>query len=399
MNIDPRIKALHNEMTAWRHDIHRHPETAFEEKRTSAFVAAKLAEFGFEVNAGIAGTGVVGTIVGKSDNGRAIGLRADMDALNLEERNDFVHRSAHAGKMHGCGHDGHTTMLLGAARVLAERRDFVGRVHVVFQPAEENEGGGRVMVEEGLFDRFPVEGIYGLHNYPGLPLGRFAVRSGPMMASYDIFELILEGKGAHGGLPHQSIDPVVIQAQVVLGLQTIASRITDPVDSVVVSITQIDGGSTWNVIPDSVRLRGTVRALQPEARDAVEPLMRRIAENICAAQGGTLAMRYERRYPPVVNHAKETDIAVSAARRISGANGVDMPCKPIMASEDFAFMLNARPGSYLLVGNGDTAPVHNPRYDFNDALLPIGASYWLTLVDEILGRGPISAGNPGGVPG
>jgi amidohydrolase len=387
MNIDPRVQALHNEMTAWRHDIHRHPETAFEEKRTSAIVAARLAEFGIEVHTGIAGTGVVGTIVGKHDNGRAIGLRADMDALHLDEANAFSHRSAHAGKMHGCGHDGHTTMLLGAAKVLAERRDFAGRVHVIFQPAEENEGGGRVMVEEGLFERFPLEGVYGLHNFPGLPLGNFAVRPGPMMASYDIFELVLKGKGAHGGLPHQSIDPVVMQAHLVLGLQTIASRITDPVDSIVVSVTQLQGGATWNVIPDEVRLRGTVRALQPGARDAVEPLMRRIAESTCAAHGGSVTMRYERRYPPIVNHARETEIAAAAARRIAGDNGVDARCKPIMASEDFAFMLNARPGAYLLVGNGDTAPVHNPHYDFNDALLPIGASYWLALVDEILGKG------------
>jgi len=399
MNIDPRIHALHNEMRDWRHDIHRHPETAFEEKRTSAFVAAKLAELGVEVHTGLAGTGVVGTIQGRRDNGRAIGLRADMDALHLEERNAFPHRSAHAGKMHGCGHDGHTTMLLGAAKVLAERRDFEGRVHVIFQPAEENEGGGRVMVEEGLFKRFPVEGVYGLHNFPGLALGRFAVRPGPMMASYDIFELILKGKGAHGGLPHQSIDPVVMSAQVVLALQSIASRITDPVDSVVVSITQIQGGATWNVIPEDVTLRGTVRALQPEARDAVEPLMRRIAENTCAAQGGTLAMRYERRYPPVVNHGRETDIAVGAARRIAGESGVDPACKPIMASEDFAFMLNARPGAYLLVGNGDTAPVHNPHYDFNDALLPIGASYWLALVDSILGPGAVSDRSKGAAAG
>jgi amidohydrolase len=399
MNIDPRIKALHNEMTAWRHDIHRHPETAFEETRTAAFVAAKLAEFGAEVHTGLARTGVVGTIVGKRDRGRAIALRADMDALHLEERNDFPHRSVHAGKMHGCGHDGHTTMLLAAAKVLAERRDFDGRVHVIFQPAEENEGGGRAMVEEGLFERFPVEGVYGLHNYPRLPLGHFAVRPGPMMASYDIFELTLKGKGAHGGLPHEGIDPVVMSAQVVLGLQTIASRIIDPIDSIVVSVTQIEGGATWNVIPDEVRLRGTVRALQPAARDAVEPLIRRIAESICAAQGGSLAMRYERRYPPVVNHARETEVAAAAAHRISGAGGVDAACRPIMASEDFAFMLNARPGAYLLVGNGETAPVHNPHYDFNDALLPIGASYWLALVETLLGPNAVSGGTRGGAAG
>ena len=399
MKIDPRIAVLHNEMMLWRHDIHRHPETAFEERLTSAFVAAKLAEFGVEVHTGLAGTGVVGTIKGNRDDGRAIGLRADMDALHLDERNEFPHKSAHAGKMHGCGHDGHTTMLLGAAKVLAERRDFAGCVHLIFQPAEENVGGGRVMVEQGLFDRFPVLGVYGLHNYPSLPLGHFAVRKGPMMASYDIFELVLKGKGAHGGLPHQSIDPVVMSAQVVLGLQTIASRITDPIDSVVISVTQIEGGATWNVIPEQVTLRGTVRALQPAARDSVEPLMRRIAEGICGAQGGSVAMRYERRYPPLENHDRETEEALAAARRVAGAAAVDGNCKPIMASEDFAFMLNVRPGSYLLVGNGDTAPVHNPRYDFNDALLPIGASYWLALVDQILGSGAINAGSAGGTAG
>jgi hippurate hydrolase len=386
MNIDPRIAALHNQMTAWRHDLHRHPETAFEEQRTAALVAAKLAEFGIAVHSGLAGTGVVGTIVGARGDGRAIALRADMDALHLEEGNAFAHRSVHAGKMHGCGHDGHTTMLLGAAKALAERPDFRGRVHLIFQPAEENEGGGRVMVEQGLFEQFPAEAVFGLHNYPGLPLGHFAVCKGPMMASYDIFELVLTGKGTHGGLPQHGIDPVVMSAQVVLGLQTIASRLTDPVDSVVVSITQIEGGATWNVIPEQVRLRGTVRALQPGVRDRVEPLMRRIVEGICAGQGGSAEMRYERRYPPVVNHDRETDIAVRAASQVAGAAAVDPACKPIMASEDFAFMLNARPGSYLLVGNGETPPVHNPRYDFNDALLPIGASYWLALVDEVLGR-------------
>ena len=386
MQIDPRIAALHNEMTAWRHDLHRHPETAFDEHRTSAFVADKLRAFGIAVDVGLAGTGVVGTIEGKVAGERAIGLRADMDALHLEEWNAFPHASTVPGKMHGCGHDGHTIMLLGAAKVLAEHRDFVGKVHVIFQPAEENEGGGGVMVEQGLFEKFPVEGIYGLHNYPGLPLGRFAGRPGPMMASYDIFELVVRGKGTHGGLPQHGIDPVVTAAQLVLGLQTIASRITDPADSVVVSITQINGGATWNVIPEEVVLRGTVRALQPSARDAVEPLMRRIAEGTCAAAGASVTMRYERRYPPVVNHAPELAWAAEAAGRVVGAGQVDMDYKPIMASEDFAFMLNARPGAYVLVGNGDTAPVHNPYYDFNDALLPIGASYWLALVDRLMGN-------------
>src|SRR5688500_11190491 len=276
MPIVNRIAEFHPDMTAWRRDIHAHPETAFEEHRTSEVVAEKLKSFGVDVHKGLAGTGVVGTLkAGKG--GKAIALRADMDALHMQELNGFAHASKHNGKMHACGHDGHTTMLLGAARYLAETRNFDGTVHFIFQPAEENEGGARVMVEEGLFKSFPVEAVFGMHNWPGLPPGRVSVRSGPMMAAFDIFEITINGKGTHGAMPHLGTDPVPVAAEIILALQTIASRITDPQDSIVVSVTQMHGGDTWNVIPDSVVLRGTARAFRPEVHDGIEPAIARIA--------------------------------------------------------------------------------------------------------------------------
>jgi hippurate hydrolase len=387
MPIVNRIAEFHDDMTRWRREIHAHPETAFEERQTSEFVAARLAEFGIEVHRGLAGTGLVGTLKGRGGEGRAIALRADMDALHIHEKNGFAHASKNEGKMHACGHDGHTTMLLGAARYLAETRNFNGTVHFIFQPAEENEGGGRVMVEEGLFEKFPVEAVFGMHNWPGLPVGQAVVRPGPMMAAFDIFEIAVKGKGAHAAMPHQGIDPVPIAAQIVGGLQTITSRTVNPLESAVVSVTQIHGGDTWNVIPDEVVLRGTVRTFQPEIGEMVEARMRRIAESTAAAYGASVACRYERRYPPTINSPEETELAAAALAEIVGEGNVRRDVPPNMGSEDFAFMLQAKPGSYIWIGNGESgASLHNPGYDFNDEILPIGASYWARLVERTLGR-------------
>ncbi len=389
MPIVNRIADFHKDLAAWRHEIHAHPETAFEEKRTSDFVAARLKEFGIEVHRGLAGTGVVGTLKGSKPGSRAIALRADMDALHIHEKNGVPYASKNEGKMHACGHDGHTTMLLGAARYLAETRNFAGTVHFVFQPAEENEGGGRVMVKEGLFEKFPVEAVYGMHNWPGMPVGKFAMRPGPMMASFDIFEITVKGKGTHAALPHLGVDPVVAAAQIATGLQTITSRNTHPLESAVVSITQIHGGDTWNVIPDEVVLRGTTRSFKAEVQDAIEASIRRIAAGIAAAMGASVDMRYERRYPPTVNSPRETEIAAAIAAEVVGEGNVDRELQPTMGSEDFAFMLQAKPGCYVFIGNGTgdkAVGLHNPHYDFNDEILPIGASYWVRLVERVLAK-------------
>ncbi|MBU0724228.1 MAG: amidohydrolase [Alphaproteobacteria bacterium] len=389
MPIINRIADFQDEMTGWRRHIHTHPETAFEEHKTSAFVAERLESFGIEVHRGLAGTGIVGKLVGGNGSGKAIGLRADMDALDVHEKNDFGHKSQHEGKMHACGHDGHTTMLLGAAKYLAETKNFDGTVYFIFQPAEENEGGGRVMVEEGLFDKFPVEQVYGMHNWPGLDVGKIAVRPGPMMASFDIFEITVKGKGAHGAMPHMGVDSVVTASQIVNALQTIASRNTHPLDAVVVSVTQIHGGDAYNVLPDEVVLRGTTRSFRPEVQDMIEPAMRRIVDGICQTMGATATVKYERRYPPTINTAAETEIAAGVAAEVVGDGNVHDDLMPSMGSEDFAFMLQKKPGSYVWIGNGSTeggCMLHNPHYDFNDGVLPIGASYWAKLVETTLGK-------------
>ena len=383
MPIINRIAEFHDRMTDWRRDIHAHPETAFEEHRTSAFVADRLKEFGVEVHQGLAGTGVVGTLKG-SDDGPAIGLRADLDALHIEEKNQFAHRSTHAGKMHACGHDGHTTMLLGAARYLAETRNFAGTVHFIFQPAEENEGGARVMVEEGLFDKFPVEAVYGMHNIPGLDLGHMAVRAGPIMAAFDIFEIAVTGHGTHAAAPHLGRDAVVAAAQIVIALQTIASREIDPQNSIVVSVTQFHAGDTWNVIPEDVVLRGTTRAFRPETQDHAEESIRRIVAGICQAAGVTAEIDYQRRYPPTINTEADADITATVMADVVGGTNVHLDLNPKMASEDFAFMLNEKPGAYVWLGNGPGEGgclLHNPSYDFNDEALTVGASYWARLVE------------------
>jgi len=392
MPVIDRIVEFGADMQAWRRDIHRHPEIAFQEHRTSDIVAEKLAAWGIEVHRGLAGTGVVGLLDGAHGNGRMIGLRADMDALPIQETNDFAHRSVHDGKMHACGHDGHTAMLLGAARYLAESRSFSGRVTLIFQPAEEGEGGARVMIEEGLFDQFPVEAVYGMHNMPGKAAGRIEVRPGPLLASSDAFDITVTGVGAHAAMPHQGVDPVVVAAQIVLGLQTIVSRQNDPVDSAVVSVTQVHTGDALNVIPEEAVIRGSVRAFRPETRDRIEREVGRISEGIAAAHGATAAVTYDRRYPALVNAPHETTLAAAAAADVVGEANVSTGTPPLMGSEDFAYMLQHKPGCYVLLGNGaDGMPggcgVHNPNYDFNDEIAVIGASYWARLVERLLPAG------------
>jgi amidohydrolase len=389
MPVINRIADFHPDMAAWRRDLHAHPETAFEEERTADVVAGLLQSFGIEVDRGLAKTGVVGTLRGERASGPSIALRADMDALHIHEKNGFAHASTHPGRMHACGHDGHTSMLLGAAKYLAETRNFTGTVHFIFQPAEENEGGARVMVEEGALDRYPVQAIYGMHNWPGLPAGQFAIRPGPMMAAFDIFEITVRGRGAHAAMPHLGVDPVVAAAQIVGALQTIASRTVNPLEGAVVSVTQIHGGDTWNVIPDEVVLRGTTRSFEPGVRDLLEPAIRRVAEGVCASLGAAMDLRYERRYPPTVNSASETEIAAATAASLVGTDNVRRDLLPSMGAEDFAWFLQEKPGAYIWIGNGagdGQAMLHNPHYDFNDDILALGASYWARLVETVLAR-------------
>jgi len=387
MPVVNRIADFQADMAGWRRDLHAHPETAFEEHRTADIVARLLESFGIAIERGVARTGVIGTLSGSRPGGRAIALRADMDALPIDEKNGFAHASQHHGRMHACGHDGHTAMLLGAAKYLAETRNFAGTVHFIFQPAEENEGGARVMVEEGVLERYPVEAVYGMHNWPGLPAGQFAIRPGPMMAAFDIFEITVAGRGAHAAMPHLGVDPVVAAAQIVGALQTIASRNVDPLAGVVVSVTQIHGGDTWNVIPDEVVLRGTTRSFDPAVREALEPAIRRVAEGACAALGASMTMRYERRYPPTVNSPAETEMAAATAAALVGGDNVRGDLLPSMGAEDFAWFLENKPGAYIWIGNGagaGQAMLHNPHYDFNDEILPLGASYWARLAESVL---------------
>jgi len=386
MPVKNRIAEFHADMIAWRHDIHAHPETAFEEVRTAGVVAEKLARFGLEVHRGLAKTGVVG-VLKSGKGGRAIGLRADMDALDMQETNGFAHRSRHDGKMHACGHDGHTTMLLGAARYLAETRNFDGTVYFIFQPAEENEAGGKVMVDEGLFEQFPCEGVYGMHNMPGVAVGQIGLMPGPMMASADFFQIDVKGVGAHGAFPHTGIDPILVGSEIVLALQRIVSRAVDPLKQAVVSVTQFNAGFTGNVIPAAATLKGTTRAFLPEVQDLIEREMRRIAEGVAAAHGAEVDVVYQRRYPPTINTPAETEIAARAAQVVVGEGNVRRDLAPVMGAEDFGWMLKAKPGCYVWLGNGageGGCHVHNPGYDFNDEILPLGASYWATLVEQIL---------------
>ncbi|MBT3553171.1 MAG: amidohydrolase [Rhodospirillaceae bacterium] len=387
MPIIERITEMHGEMTAWRRDLHAHPEIAFEETRTAAFVAEKLRAFGIEVSEGMAKTGVVGTLV--NDDGASgapsIGLRADMDALPMPEHTDLPYASTVPGKMHACGHDGHTTMLLGAAQYLAETRNFKGRVQFIFQPAEEMAGGGRVMVEEGLFEQFPVDAVYGMHNWPNMPAGRMSIRAGLGMASAAAFEIVVQGLGSHAAAPHQGIDPILIGAHIVTALQSISSRVTNPIEGIVVSVTQFHGGDAINALPDSVTLKGTARSFAEDSETSVAALIQRIAEGTAAAHGATVKFEYQHLYPVLVNAEDQSLIAENVVRDVLGDDGLEPAYPRTMASEDFSFMLNARPGCFVRIGAAfegrASAPLHNSKYEFNDDVLPIGASFWARLVE------------------
>ena len=388
MQLLPQIVESCAEIADWRHDIHAHPELGFEEERTSEQVARLLLSFGCEVHRGVAGTGVVGRLV-NGNSPRTIGLRADMDALPIEEENQLPYRSRHEGRMHACGHDGHTAMLLGAARYLAQARNFSGTVNFIFQPAEEGIGGAKGMIADGLFERFPCEAVFGMHNAPGLGVGKFAIRPGPMMAGGGFFDIAIKGKGAHGARPEGSADPVVAAAHVTSALQTIVSRNLRPIDTAVVSVTRLKGGDAYNVIPERAVIGGTMRAFSERSLGQIEEAMRRIASGVAAGFGATAEVDFRILFAPLANHADETRFIADAAEELVGAENVERNCALIMASEDFSYMLLERPGAYIRIGNGD-APgwcgVHNPRYDFNDAILPLGASLFARLVEKRLAR-------------
>jgi amidohydrolase len=382
------IESLKEEMTAWRRDIHAHPELGFQETRTSDLVAQKLESFGVEVHRGVGRTGVVGVIRnGKSD--RSVGLRADMDALPIHEANTFEHKSRHDGRMHACGHDGHTTMLLGAAKYLARTRNFDGTVNLIFQPAEEGLGGARAMVEDGLFKRFPCQAVFGMHNRPGMPLGKFAVRSGAMMAGGAFFDIDVTGRGAHGARPESGVDSVLVAAHIATALQSIVSRNVRPVETAVVSVTQIHAGDAYNVIPQTARLSGTARCFSNEVMQLIESNLKRIADGVAAGFGATAKTDFRATFAPLVNDAREAEFAAAICAEVVGADSVRRDPALIMASEDFSFMLAEVPGCYINIGNGDgsgACEVHNPAYDFNDAALPYGATFFARLVEKRLAR-------------
>jgi amidohydrolase len=386
MPIVNRIADLQGEITEWRHDLHAHPELLYDVKRTAGTVAEKLKSFGCdEVVAGIGRTGVVGVIRGrKGSSNKAIGLRADMDALPIEEATGLPYQSTEPGKMHACGHDGHTAMLLGAARYLAETRNFAGTAVVIFQPAEEGGAGGKAMVDDGLMERFGIGEVYGMHNFPGLPVGQFSIRPGAIMAAADYVVIDIEGKGGHAARPHLSVDTVLVGAQIINNLQSIVSRNVDPVESAVVSICVFHAGNTDNVIPQTAQLRGTARSLIPKVQDLLEKRIPEIVEGIAALYGAKATVKYRRGYPVLKNHAAQTDFAAAVAGQIAGKDKVNPDMAPVMGAEDFSFMLNARPGAFIFVGNGDSAGLHHPAYNFNDEAIPFGTSYWVKLVETAL---------------
>ncbi|MBP6622183.1 MAG: amidohydrolase [Alcaligenes sp.] len=384
------MSAWSHEIAAIRRDLHAYPELAFEETRTADQVASWLEKWDIPVHRGLGVTGVVGILKGTGGDGPAVGLRADMDALPMQELNEFDHKSRHEGKMHACGHDGHTAMLLGAARYLAEHRNFAGTIYLIFQPAEEGFGGAREMIKDGLFKLFPMQAVFGLHNWPGMPAGTFGVLPGAMMASSNTFEIRIEGKGAHGGMPHLGVDPIMAAVQLAQNLQTIVSRNVDPLEPVVVSITQIHAGSADNVIPNEALMRGTVRTFSTEALDLVETRMRELSEQSCAALGCTVDFDFDRRYPPTINHPEQAAFCAQVIQELVGADKLRQDIRPSMGAEDFSFMLQEVPGCYVWLGNGDgdhrsqghglgPCMLHNGSYDFNDSLIPIGASYWAKL--------------------
>ena len=388
MPIVNRAADLQPEIQAWRREIHQHPELGYEEKRTSAFVAERLRQFGCdEVVTGLGGTGVVGLIKGRKPGGkgdvRTIGLRADMDALPIEEATGLPYASKTSGKMHACGHDGHTAMLLGAARYLAETRNFAGDAVVIFQPAEEGGFGAEAMIKDGLFDRFAIDQVYGMHNGPGIPVGAFAIRPGPIMASTDAVNIHIEGRGGHAARPHLSIDSVMVGAQLITALQSIVSRSVDPLEAAVVSMCEFHAGNARNVIPQTAEIRGTVRTLTPEVRALVGKRVREVVEGVARMTGAKIDLEYEPGYPVVNNHPAQTDFAIGVAKEIAGnANVSEMP--PMMGGEDFAYMLEKRPGAFIFCGNGNSAGLHHPAYNFNDEAIVFGTSYWIKLVENAL---------------
>ncbi|QDZ30274.1 M20 aminoacylase family protein [Noviherbaspirillum sp. UKPF54] len=391
--LDP-ITRFQSELQQIRRDIHAHPELCFEEQRTADLIASKLTQWGIPIDRGMGVTGVVGIIQNGSSK-RAIGLRADMDALPLQEVNSFPHASTHAGKMHACGHDGHVAMLLGAAHYLASHRNFDGTVYLIFQPAEEGGGGAKRMMDDGLFAKYPMDAVFGMHNWPGVAVGTFGVTAGPMMASSNEFEVIVKGKGSHAAQPHKGIDPIMTAIQIAQSWQTIITRNKSPIDAGVISITQIHAGSATNIVPDTATLIGTVRTFTTETLDLIEHRMRDVAQHTAAAFDAEVDFRFTRNYPPLINHAKETAFAAEVMRSIVGDDCVNTQVEPTMGAEDFAFMLQEKPGCYVFIGNGEGAHrhdghgmgpcnLHNPSYDFNDDLLPIGASYWVRLAEAYL---------------
>ncbi len=383
MPIINRVADFSDEIAAWRRDFHENPELLYDVHRTAGIVAQKLKEFGCDdVVTGIGRTGVVGVIKGKrAGSGKVIGLRADMDALPIEEATNVAYKSKNPGKMHACGHDGHTAMLLGAAKYLAETRNFDGTAVMIFQPAEEGGAGGDAMVKDGLMERFGVQEVYGMHNMPGVPVGHFAIRPGPMMAAADRFTLTIEGKGGHAARPHECVDSIVVASHVVTALQTVVSRNSDPLESAVVSVCSFKAGDTFNVIPQTATLLGTVRTLTSEVRDLAEARIRAVVDNVCAAFGATANLDYSRGYPVTMNDPQKTEFMAGVARQVSGDAAVDAGVPPLMGAEDFSFMLEQRPGAYIFLGNGDTAGVHHPAYDFNDEASLYGVSLWAKIVE------------------
>lgn len=381
-----RFAEFHEEITAWRRDLHAHPEILFDVQRTAGIVSERLKQFGVdEVVEGIGRTGVVAVIRGRNAaSGRVIGLRADMDALPIQEIRDLSYRSQVDGKMHACGHDGHTAMLLGAAKYLAETRNFDGTAIIIFQPAEEGGAGGKVMVDDGLMERFAIQQVYGMHNMPGLPVGQFAIRPGGALASVDFFKIDIEGRGGHAARPHECIDPAIVVSQLVQAFQTIVSRNANPIDSLVISVTQIHMGDTNNVIAQTAFMEGTIRTLTPAMRDLAQQRMASHCAHIGEANQAKVTFDHTRLYPVTVNHEAETAFAADVARDIVGRENVDENARPVMGGEDFSFMLEARPGAFIFVGQGDTANLHNPEYDFNDDIIPIGCSYWVKLVETAM---------------
>ena len=390
MTLSNSIQADHPLVTGWRHQLHQTPELCYEEVQTSEFVAKTLAEIGVdEIHRGLGKTGVVAVIHGKKSKdqagqGRTIGLRADMDGLPITEVHDHAYKSQNPGKMHACGHDGHTAMLLGAAKHLSETRNFDGTVHLIFQPAEEGGAGARSMIRDGLLEKFPCDEIYGMHNLPGLPVGEFAIRPGGIMACPDGFDIEIEGRGGHAALPHQSADPIYIGSLIVQALQGLVSRETDPIGKVVLSVTQFHAGNTHNVIPHGAKIGGTIRTLDPADRDRMERRLKEVAEGIAAAYGARATVISRRSYPVTVNHATETTLAADAAVSVVGEDQVERNCDPLLGGEDFAYMLEERPGAYIFIGNGDSTGLHHPEYNFNDAAIPYGVAYWTQLVEARL---------------